>query len=132
MDSNNDSNDNKDDLKAFSAILKILEGHSVELRDDIKLYIRDDENLMKKESVDGVFVPEIPFNVSIKEDIRSELPYLNIILMEKGKRMLYVGDGGHEDFFDTIIAPETEFEIVEEVNEFTTVWKCGAQPFYDK
>ena len=46
--------------------------------------------------------------------------------------MLYVGDGGHEDFFDTIIAPETEFEIVEEVNEFTTVWKCGAQPFYDK
>ena len=36
-----------------------------------------------------------------------------------------------KDVFDTVIAPETEFEFVEELDEFTRVWGVGKQPFYD-
>lgn len=36
-----------------------------------------------------------------------------------------------DDVWDTIIAPGSEFEQVEEIDEFTTVWICRAQPFYE-
>ena len=42
-----------------------------------------------------------------------------------------MGNVVDEDDWDTIIAPGSEFEQVKELDEFTTVWKCRAQPFYD-
>lgn len=112
-------------------ILKILKEKSVELEDDYMFYVRDDEDFMMEDAVDGVFVPNIPFNVSSRRDFHENLKYLNVLLMPKTKRILFIGDVAGEDSFDTIIAPGTEFEFVEEIDEFARVWKCGAQPFYD-
>ena len=53
-------------------------------------------------------------------------------MIPKNKKILYLGGIVSKDVFDTIIAPETEFELVEEIDEFTTVWKVGKQPFYDE
>ncbi len=50
----------------------------------------------------------------------------------KTKKIVYIGNVVDDDHYDTIIAPETEFEFVEDIDEFTSVWKCGAQPFYDE
>ena len=44
----------------------------------------------------------------------------------------YCGNCVDDDARDTIIAQGSEFEQVEEIDEFTTVWKCRAQPFYDE
>ena len=49
--------------------------------------------------------------------------------MPKSKRILPIGPDVE---LDIIIAPGSEFKLEKELNEFTTVWKCGAQPFYDE
>ena len=59
------------------------------------------------------------------------MKYLNILLMPKTSRIVYTGDFVDENAYDVIIAPGSEFEEVENIDEFTTVWKCRAQPFYD-
>lgn len=112
-------------------ILAILEKHSVVLEENISLVFRCDENIMKENAVNGIFVPHVPFRASTNPDFQKELKYTNILLIDEGKRILFVGSVVGEDAFNTFIAPGTEFEIVEEVDEFITVWKIGAQPFYD-
>ena len=112
-------------------ILAILEKHSVVLEENISLVFRSDENFMKEQAVNGIFVPHVPFRASTNPDFQKELKYTNILLIPEGKRILFVGSVVGEDAFNTFIAPLTEFEIVEEVDEFTTVWKIGAQPFYE-
>jgi len=51
--------------------------------------------------------------------------------MPKTSKILYIGDIVGEDGYDIVIAPGSEFHHVEDVDEYTRVWKCGAQPFYD-
>ena len=119
-------------FETLNQILKILKEKSVELEDDTVFFVRDSEPFMKNDAVDGIFKPNIPFNVSIRRDFHDELKYLNILLMPKGKKFVYIGGVVDEDHYDSIIAPETEFKFVEDIDEFTSVWKCGAQPFYDE
>lgn len=121
----------KDILETMGEILKILKEKSVELEEDHAFFVRDSVPFMKNDAVDGVFVPNIPFNVSTRKDFHSELEYLNILLMPEGKRILYIGGVVDEDHYDTIIAPGSEFEFVEDLDEHTSVWKCRNQPFYD-
>ena len=90
-----------------------------------------EEDVMKEQAVNGIFVPDIPFKASSFPDFQKELKYTNIILIPKNKRILYLGGIVDKDVFDTIIVPETEFEFVEELDEFTRVWGVGKQPFYD-
>ena len=85
---------------------------------------------MKDKAVDGVFVPNVPFSVSRNPDFCKDLKYANILLFDKGKRVLPLGNA-EGDEVDTMIAPGTELKINEEVDDFTTVWICGEQPFYD-
>lgn len=119
-------------LETMEVILKILEDKSMELEEDTALFVRESEPFMKNDAVDGVFRPEIPFNVSTKKDFHDHLEYLNILLMPKSKKIVYIGDVVDDDRYNVIIAPDTEFEFVKDIDEFTSVWKCGAQPFYDK
>lgn len=104
----------------------------MELEEDTALFVRESEPFMKNDAIDGVFRPEIPFNVSTKKDFHDHLEYLNILLMPKSKKIVYIGDVVDDDHYNVIIAPDTEFEFVKDIDEFTSVWKCGAQPFYDK
>ena len=99
------------------------------LEDDYAFYVRDDEPFMKKDAVDGVFVPNIPFNASSRKDFKQDLKYLNILIMPKTSRIVFTGEVVDEDRWDTIIAPGSEFEYVEDLDEFTSVWKCVRQPF---
>ena len=121
-----------DILETLNQILKILKEKSVELEEDHVLFVRGDDDFMKEEAVDGVFRPNIPFNVSTRREFHEEMKYLNILLMPKTKKIVYIGGVVDENHYDTIIAPETEFEWVKDLDEFTRVWKCGAQPFYEE
>ena len=118
-------------FESLNEMLRILKEHSVELDDNYLFVIRSDDAIMKDQAVDGVFVPNIPMSVSSRMDFKKELKYTNFIAMPKGKKVLPILDA-NEDEFDTIIAPGTELKIVDESDEFTTIWECGAQPFYDE
>ena len=120
-----------EEKETIENVIRILKEHSVELEENISLVFRSDENIMKNQAVNGVFAPVVPFRASTNPDFQKELKYTNILLMPEGKMILFLGDIVGEDAFNVFIAPQSEFEIVEEIDEFTTVWKCGAQPFYD-
>lgn len=126
-----------DEQKRFQESLKqmldLLENHSLELPEKTAFFTRGPNDFMKEAAVDGVFVPNIPFSLSTIKEFEEDIsPYVNIILMDEGKKIVYFGEPVEGNPFNVLIAPETEFEMVEELDEFTTVWKCGKQPFYDK
>lgn len=117
---------------AMDKLIHLLKTQSIEVPQNIKVVFRDNENYMKEVAINGVFAANVPFKASSFPDFQKELKYTNIVLIPKNKKILYLGGIVSKDVFDTIIAPETEFELVEELDEFTTVWKVGKQPFYDK
>ena len=118
-------------FESLNEMLSILKEHSVELDDNYLFVIRMEENYMKEQAVEGVFVPNVPFSISSNRDFKKDLKYTNLIGMPKGRKVLPIGGDG-KDAPDTVIAPGSEFKIVQEIDEFTTVWECGAQPFYDE
>lgn len=122
------SQEEKEIISSINEMVEMLRKHSYTLDEDMAFMLRLDENFMVEQAVNGVFTPRIPFTVSTSPDYGKDLKYTNILLFEKGKKVLPVA-GGVE--LNTIIAPGTELIIEKELNEFTTVWKCGAQPFYD-
>ena len=124
------SEEEKQFIESLNEILKALKEHSCELEQDMAFMLRHEENVMREASVDGVFIPNIPMNVSSDPDFRKDLKYANILLFPKGKKVLPLGRV-EKDQYDTIIAPGTELILYEEIDEYTTVWKCESQPFYD-
>lgn len=116
-------------FESLNEVMKVLKEHSVELEEDRAFMFRSDENILVETASDGVFIPQIPFSVSSNPNYGEGLKYTNIILMPKSKRILPIGPDVE---LDIIIAPGSEFKLEKELDEFTTVWKCGAQPFYDE
>ena len=119
-------------IDSINAVLKMLDESSIELDDEYGFYLRADEDIMKNCAVDGVFVPNIPLSVNSKSEFEEDLEYLNIILMPEGSKILFFGTELGNTQHNTIIAPGSRFEHVEDVDEYTSVWKCVAQPYYDK
>ena len=118
-------------MDSLNTVLDILKENYVELEEDYAFFVREEEPFMRDEAVDGVFVPNIPFNISSRKEFKNEWKYLNILLLPKTTKIVFIGNEADEDAWDTIIAPGSEFEQVKQLDEFTTVWKCRAQPFYD-
>ena len=116
-------------LETLTHVIEILKEHYVELEENTTLFLRDDENFMVEEAVDGVFVPEIPFSVSSNPEYGEGLKYTNILLMPKSKRILPIGP---EKELDVIIAPGTEFKLQDVMDGTQNLWMCGDQPFYDE
>lgn len=116
--------------KLTEMILDLLKNSSIELEKETVFFARGNEDNMKNGAVDGVFRPRIPFNVSSRDDAE-DLEYLNILIMPESKKILDIGDELSQYFLDIFIAPGSEFEFVEDVDEFTSVWRCVNQPFYD-
>ena len=125
------SEEEKTFMDSLNVMSEILKEKYVELEEDFAFFVRGEEPFMKQEAIDGVYVPNIPFNISSRKDFKKEWKYLNILLLPKTTKIVYIGNVVDEDAWDTIIAPGSEFEQVEEIDEFTTVWICRAQPFYD-
>ena len=120
----------KEYLNSLNELLKALRDHSYELEDNMVFFIRSDDNPMKESAVDGIASPNMPLSVSRNPDFRKDLKYTNILLFDKGRKVLPLGNMDVDEF-DTLIAPATQFKIEKEIDEFTTVWKCISQPFYD-
>ena len=112
-------------------ILKVLKEHSYELESKMAFTIRNDMDFMNENAVDGVFVPNIPFYVSTDPNFCKDLQYTNMLLFKEGDKVLPLGNAP-KDQPDTIVAPGTVFKFVKNLDEFTTVWMCEAQPFYDE
>ena len=123
------SDDKKEFLKQLIDLLDFMKENSVELEENTTLFIRSDENFMVENAVDGVFVPEVPFNVSSNPKYGEDLKYTNILLMPKSKRILPTGP---DNDLDIIIAPGTEFHLQDTMDKTQNLWMCGDQPFYDK
>lgn len=113
-------------MDSLNTVLDILKENYVELEEDYTFFVREEEPFMKEEAVDGVFVPNIPFNISSRKEFKNEWKYLNILLLPKTTKIVFIGNEADEDAWDTIIAPGSEFEQVKQLDEFTTVWKCRA------
>lgn len=122
------SDDKKEFLKQLIDLLDFMKENSVELEENTTLFIRSDENFMVENAVDGVFTPEVPFNVSSNPKYGEDLKYTNILLMPKSKRILPTGPDNDLDIF---IAPGTEFHLQDTFDKTQNLWMCGDQPFYD-
>ena len=85
---------------------------------------------MRNDATGGVYKSSRPLNINSDPHFREDLKYTNILLFGKSKKLLYLGELINGEF-DIIVAPETEFEFVKDLDEFTSLWKCGSQPFYD-
>ena len=125
-----DAHEEEEMIEAINEILEVLRNHSYVLENEMAFMVRLDENSMRVNAVDGVFIPDMPMNMSTDKDFRTDLKYANIIIFEKGKKVLPLGKT-ENDVYDTIVAPGTEFILEREIDEFTTLWRCGNQPFYD-
>lgn len=123
------SEEQKKFLEHFNKLLEILKEHSIELEDNTTLFIRDDENFMIDDAVDGVFTPNAPFYVSSNPKFGEEFKYTNILLMPKSKKILPIGP---DKELDIIIAPGTEFKLEDTMDGTQNLWMCGVQPFYDE
>lgn len=124
------SDEEKEFLDSINELLHALKEHSVELEENSTLVIRLDENLMVDNAVDGVFIPPIPFYASSNPKYREDLKYTHILLMPKSKKILPIGPV--ENGMDIVIAPGTEFSLEDRLDEFTSLWMCGEQPFYEE
>ena len=118
----------KEIMKHLTNLFDVLAEHSVELKENTTLFIRDDENFMVKNAVDGVFTPNIPFYVSSNPKYGEGLKYTNILLMPESKRIFPIGP---DEELDIIIAPGTEFKLEDTLDGTQNLWMCGAQPFFD-
>lgn len=70
--------------------------------------------------------------MNTKPDFDEGRKYLYIIRMPESFKILYVGDIGVHDMLDVFIAPDSEFKLVEEIDNYTSVWECVSKSFYDK
>ncbi len=123
------SEEQKKFIESLNKILELLEEHSIELEDNTTLFVRNDENFMIENSVDGIFTPNIPFYASSNPEYGQDLKYTNILLMPKSKKILPIGP---DMDLDIVIAPGTEFELQDVMDKTQNLWMCGKQPFYDE
>lgn len=119
-------------MESLNEMLEVLEKFSLDLDTNVTFFAKGPNDFMKEAAIDGVFVPNIPFSVSSMDFEEEGSPYTNIILANEGKKIVVFGEPSEENPFNILLAPGTEFEIFEEVDEFTTIWKIGNQPFYEK
>ena len=123
-----DEDDEMSDV--FSEMLQIILENSVELEEDTAIMIHSEDNFMKNLAVAGIYQDPMPMKLNSNPYYNEDLKYTNILLFEKSKKLLLLGEVINDEF-DTVVAPATEFEFVQDLDEFTSVWRCGAQEFYD-
>lgn len=122
------SDEEKEFFEGLTEFLKIIKENSIELEENTTLFLRDDENFMIENAVDGIFRPELPFRVSGNPKYGEDLKYTNLLMMPKSKKIFPIGS---DDELNVIIAPGTEFKHEDTLDGTTNLWMCGKQPFYD-
>lgn len=105
-------------------VVDLVAANSKPLKNETRFYLREEVPLMKKLAEDGVFTSKFPFNASFKDNFQENCDYLNILIVPKGIRFLYVGENG--TYGDSIFPPVIRFRLVEENGNIMT-WKCISQ-----
>lgn len=105
-------------------VVDLVTLNSKPLKRETRFYLREEVPLMKKLAEDGVFTSKFPFNASFKDNFQENCDYLNILIVPKGIRVLYVGENG--TYGDSIFPPVIRFRFVEEDGNVMT-WKCVSQ-----
>ena len=102
------------------------------LNQEVKIYYRENEPLMKKQAINGIYSSQDPFKASVNMHFDSHIPYLNVLILPKNTKTVYLGDMmDPETSCDILLAPETEFKFIRQEDEYTMIWKCVNQKFYD-
>ena len=102
------------------------------LNQEIRVYYRELEPFMKKQAVNGVYSSPDPLKASVNMHFDDNIPYLNVLILPKDTRTVYLGGMMDPEMScDILLAPETEFEFVSQEDEHTMIWKCVNQKFYD-
>ena len=111
-------------FEVLDSVSEIFEKHAVPLKDNYKFFLREETPYMKDNAVNGIFTSNIPFNVSTKEDFHKDYPYLNVLLVSEGKRVLYIGNVVDDSTnYDLILEVGIKFELVDELDEHTFIWR---------
>ena len=119
----------EDDFKSDLTMLDLIAQKSETLKMDTLFFIRSDDDFMKDQSADGVYVCEEIFNVNSRD--KNDAEYLNILVMPESSRIMYIGGIFDDAPFDTVIAPGSEFELVKEIDSTTRQWRCIRQEFFE-
>lgn len=114
----------------FREVLKLIRENSIELEDNVSVMLHTDEDFMNEMAEDGVYQTQMPMNLNSDPHFNEDLKYTYVLLFDKSRKLLYLGDDFEGDF-DIIVAPASEFEFVENLDDNTSVWKCTAQPFFE-
>lgn len=116
-------------IEYLNKLLDNIKNHSVELNEKSTFVIRNDENFMIEAAEDGVYTPNFPLYVSSDPKYGEEFKYTNILLIPEHTKFLPIEH--IENGLDIVIAPGTKFTLEDRRDEFTSLWMCGDQPFYD-
>ena len=102
------------------------------LNQEVKVYYREFEPLMKKQAIGGVYSSKNPFKASVNMHFEDHIPYLNVLILPKDTKTVYLGGMMDPEMScDILLAPETEFKFISQEDEHTMIWKCVNQKFYD-
>ena len=83
---------------------------------------------MRNDATGGVYKSSRPLNINSDPHFREDLKYTNILLFGKSKKLLYLGELINGEF-DIIVAPETEFEFVKDLDEFSSFGSAAHSHF---
>lgn len=116
---------NEDMFDVLYGLFKLFEEKATALKEDHTFYLREKEEFMKKNSNEDIFTSQIPFNVSTSENFNKDYPYLNILVLKEGMKVLYLGNIiDPETNYDTILSPNIKFRFLKYIDEYTLLWEC--------
>lgn len=114
----------EDMFDVLYGLFKLFEEKASPLEEDYTFYLREKEAFMKNNSVDDVFTSQLPLTVSRSENFHKNYPYLNILVLKEGMKVLYIGNiVNPETNYDTILSPDIKFRFLKYVDEYTLLWE---------
>ena len=114
----------EDMFDALYEIFKLFEEKAFPLKEEHTFYLREKTPFMKKNSINDIFTSEFPVNVSTDANFNKEYPYLNILVLKEGMKILYIGNLVNKNItYDTILSPGIKFRFLKCIDENTLLWE---------
>lgn len=104
---------------------------AIPLEENTVIFYREKEPTMKQMAENGIYCSELALAANIDGNDNMEYPYLNILLLPKSTKIIYSKELGEETKRDIFLAPRTEFEFIDQEDEYTFKWVCTKQHFYN-
>lgn len=96
------------------------------LEEIVVVYFREEKPFLKQNAQNGIYVDDLPFRASLDSDFKKHLPYLNVLFLSPGTKMIYLDENvDSNEYYDIVLEPKTELELLDENDENTMFWVCG-------